>query len=178
MQSEIWKPVCDYKGIYEVSSFGRVKSVERYVKHRESVKFVRERILKKPPDKDGYESVGLCRNGMMVTKRVHRLVAEAFISNPENKPCTNHIDGVKTNNYVHNLEWNTVCENNNHAYRTGLKNNNHSKKPVGMVVDGEVVVIFESATFAANALSLYQQHISRVCLGELKTHGGYGWTFC
>lgn len=83
--------------------------------------------LKQSPDSTGYPRVNLSKNGKQTVIRIHRLVAEAFISNPENKPCVNHKNGIKSDNRVDNLEWCTYSENNQHAYDTGLiaKGENH-----------------------------------------------------
>jgi hypothetical protein len=109
-QQEIWKAVAECNGEYYISSQGKFKSY----------KFGRERILKHGYDKDGYAVVGICRNGKSKNYFVHRLVALAFISNTENKPEVNHIDGDKLNNHSSNLEWNTSKENIKHAWDSGL----------------------------------------------------------
>ena len=103
--NEIWKDIEGYEGLYQVSSFGRVKRVTT------------GRILKGSKDKDGYLVVGLYKNNTKSTKKIHRLVAQAFIPNHEHKPEINHIDEDKTNNKVSNLEWITRKENLNHGTR-------------------------------------------------------------
>lgn len=100
---EEWKDIEGYEGLYQVSNLGRVYSCKS------------DRILK--PSGDKYLHVALCTNNKPKTTLLHRLVAEAFISNPENKPQVNHIDGDKMNNMVDNLEWTTAQENINHAYK-------------------------------------------------------------
>lgn len=120
--NEIWKSLCglvengDY---YEVSCLGNIRSIDRVDNRNHKVK---GRLLSKTKDKDGYLQVGLSLNGKMVKRKVHRLVALAFISNVENKLEVNHIDGNKENNNVDNLEWSTSSENKKHAYDIGLKN--------------------------------------------------------
>ena len=119
---EIWKDIAGYKGYYQASNLGKIKSLERYVNTRNNSKRkVSERILKQILSKYGYFSVGLCKNGIMV-KRVNRLVAKTFIPNPENKPMTNHKNGIKTDNRVENLEWCTSSENLLHASKNSLNN--------------------------------------------------------
>ena len=107
---EIWKDIKGYEGIYQVSNFGRIKS--SYTK----------RILKGGKNKAGYLLVGLYKQGVLSRKSIHRLVAEAFIPNPDNKPEVNHIDENKTNNMVSNLEWMTAKENINHGTRNERSN--------------------------------------------------------
>ena len=97
---EVWRPVKGYEGLYEVSNYGRVKSLKRNTAH--------ERIKSPIKDRDGYLIVCFNKNGKQSNKRIHRLVAEAFIPNPNNLPQVNHKNEIKTDNCVENLEW---CDN-------------------------------------------------------------------
>lgn len=122
---EIWKPIAGFENEYAVSNLGRVKSLERMVVHRNRTQPKHERILKNYKGRQGYYSVVLCKDNKTYPRLVHRLVAEAFIPNPENKPCVDHIDTNPLNNYVDNLRWVTQKENcNNPISRT---NNSRSK---------------------------------------------------
>lgn len=103
---EIWRPIKNYEGLYEVSNLGRVKSLN----YRRTGK---EEILKNTKNKNGYLVVCLFKNGNKKTFCIHRLVAEAFIPNPDNLPCVDHINTIKTKNEVTNLRWVTYEENNN-----------------------------------------------------------------
>ena len=110
METEIWKDIDGYEGRYQVSNFGRVKSF-----------WHGEHILKPVLLNIGYQQVTLCANGKHELVRVHRLVAKAFVDNPDNKPQVNHINGDKQDNRATNLEWVTASENRYHAYATGLQ---------------------------------------------------------
>ena len=119
---EIWKPIAGYEGYYEVSNLGRVKSVDRYACRSDGKKvFCRGRIMKLGKNRGNYTQLALCKDGVMKTHPVHRLVAKTFIPNPNNLPAINHIDGNKDNNSVSNLEWCDTKHNNIHAFKTGLK---------------------------------------------------------
>ena len=117
---ETWKDISGYEGIYQVSSEGRVKSCERdiYCKNGR-VKHAPE-ALRTPVNVHGYLYCELWNNAKHKRYAVHRLVASAFIPNPEDKPAVNHINGTKTDNRVENLEWCTYSENNIHAFGMGL----------------------------------------------------------
>ncbi|WP_342532647.1 NUMOD4 domain-containing protein [Lysinibacillus sp. FSL K6-0057] len=114
---EIWKPVEGYEGLYEISNYGKLKSY--YDKNGRQM-IAEGRLLKGKKDKDGYIEYTLSKNKVYKCKRAHRLVASAFIENPYNLPQVNHIDGIKSNNYVSNLEWCDVKHNAKHKYDTGL----------------------------------------------------------
>lgn len=104
LMREIWKPVKGYEEIYEVSNTGEVKRKKRIVRGGNNLRTLQERKLSKISTSEGYFSVALSNNGKTRNAYVHRLVAEAFLDNPENKPCVNHIDYDRKNNNVENLE--------------------------------------------------------------------------
>lgn len=119
---EIWKDIKGLEGSYQVSNLGRVKSLARVIKRSDNkIQTFKERILKVLPDNNGYSRVSLPINGKQTKVRIHRLVAKAFIDNPDNRLQVNHIDGNKSNNHITNLEWCTTKENVIHAYKIGLK---------------------------------------------------------
>lgn len=121
---EIWKAVKDYEGSYEVSSFGNVRSLDRFVDRGFKKIPVKGRLMTKRLTEKGYYKVDLSKvkNGKKSHKGffVHRLVASVFVSNFNGKPHVNHKDGIKINNYPNNLEWVTPSENTIHAYENGL----------------------------------------------------------
>ena len=110
LEGEIWRDIKSFEGHYQISNYGRTKTFAKG----------KIKILKPRVDTDGYLMAILCVNGKHKQFKVHRLVAETFIPNPENKETVNHIDGCKMNNFVENLEWATRTENNQHAVRIGL----------------------------------------------------------
>lgn len=120
MELEIWKDVAGYEGYYKVSNLGRVKSLERKVKFRTFKKLVKSRILTPRISDSGYYTVNISKDGKGNMKYLARIIAIAFIPNPDNKPQVNHIDGNKINNCISNLEWVTNAENQKHAYKLGL----------------------------------------------------------
>ena len=121
---EIWKDIQGYEGLYQVSNYGRVKSLERKVKSKGGFRKVSERILKPMVTSYGYRAVSFY-NPNNKKYKIHRLVVQAFLNNPNNYEQVNHIDGDKTNNHVDNLEWCSHEMNMQHAHKTGLKNMKH-----------------------------------------------------
>ena len=170
---EEWKDIEGYEGLYQVSNEGRVKSI----KHK------KEKILKKQNGTKNYQIIRVYKNGIGKTLKVHRLVAEAFINNPDNLPQVNHKDEDKTNNTVENLEWCNNKYNGRYGTRdervsTSLTNRKDlSKKVYQYTLDGKLVGIYPSASEAARNTSFNQGDISTCCRGEAKKHKGYIWSY-
>jgi hypothetical protein len=127
LELEVWVDIQNYENYYQISNFGRVKALSRklrYVKKdgNDFFRLSKEKILN-PLNIQGYKRVVLCNNGNKKNFQVHRLVAIHFIDNPENKSHVNHMDCVKDNNNLTNLEWCTPSENTRHAMKNGLLEN-------------------------------------------------------
>jgi hypothetical protein len=108
---EIWKDIEGYEGLYQVSNLGRVKSLDREVRYRNSFRNVKGAMLSLVSDKNGYLLIGLYKDGEAKTKTVHRLVAQTFIPNPDNLPCVCHKDDNPSSNSSNNLFWGTYQDN-------------------------------------------------------------------
>lgn len=171
---EIWKPISGFEGRYEVSNHGRVRNSQKM------------RLLKPKPSGAGYRAVAL---GYGNDRSVHRLVAIAFIPNPEGKPQVNHRDGDKTNNHVSNLEWSTRSENLKHAYDMGLLDGTACKNPVSgyehpssrpVVMssdDGRIRIHYPSITQASKQTGVDYSTIHGALHGKFKQAGGWRWAF-
>ncbi|QVU02011.1 NUMOD4 motif protein [Enterococcus phage vB_EfaS_785CS] len=167
---EEWIDIKGYEGLYQVSNLGRVKSLKRTTNNYSCYT---DKILKPSFNKKGYLQLHLCKDKCNKTCRVHRLVAEAFIPNHENKQQVNHIDEDKTNNVVSNLEWATTKENVNHGTRTSRMVITNSI-PIVAIKDN-IKLEFKSQKHCAIELGLSTGHISQCLSGKRKTHGG--WKF-
>lgn len=119
---EIWKPIAKFDNQYEISNRGRIRSVYAIIKKSNGSTYTRQcKILKPALNHSGYLAGAVSINNKMIPYTIARLVAKAFITNPENKPQVNHINGIKTDNRVENLEWMTQSENCQHSFDTGLQ---------------------------------------------------------
>lgn len=118
---EVWKNVIGYEGLYQVSSKGRLRALERnttyFTKNGKEITHKRKaRLLSPTQDADGYMKTTLTNTeGVRLNKYIHQLVAQSFLKNPNNKPCVNHLNGVRDCNDVENLEWTTIADNNKHG---------------------------------------------------------------
>jgi hypothetical protein len=156
---EIFKDVKGFEGSYQVSNLGNVKSLGRKVKRgKDSFKILKEKILKAGLDGAGYFVINLYKNETMYHFLVHRLVALTLIPNLENKRTVNHINGIKTDNRVENLEWNTHKENLSHARETGLNNNKGEKCKLSKLKEKEVFEIrklYKSGRFTQKEIAKF-----------------------
>ena len=163
---EIWKNIKGYPK-YQVSNFGRVKSLN-YNSTGLS------KIMSLAKTKKGYLCVCLYKDKKSYVKPVHRIVAESFLPNLNNKSQVNHIDGDKTNNRVNNLEWCDNQYNQNHAVKNGLR---RLKSVMQYDKTGILIKIWANAAEASKTLSIDLGHIVMVCKGKRKTAGGYIWRY-
>ncbi|MDM5434391.1 NUMOD4 domain-containing protein [Bacillus hominis] len=185
---EVWKDIEDYEGKYQVSSLGRVKSLDRIVRHSGNHERIQHgKILKLTLNSvSGYLQVGLYLEGKVKKYNVHRLVAETFINNPGNKPEVNHIDENKTNNTVINLEWCTRKENENHGTKKQRKTKNtdyesirlkNSKVVIQYDSSGKLINEWNSIADINKQLGYSKGNISGCCNGKLEKAYGYVWKF-
>ena len=166
--SEEWKAVPGFEGWYEVSSLGKVRSVDRVVNYKDSSKAQKKgKILRPKVGKHGYLEVILVMNGYRKTSRVHRLVATSFIANPNNLPSINHINEDKLDNRVENLEWCSVKQNTLYSMR---------EIPIGQYdLDGNLIATFNHYTEAGESVGGNKHGVYKCCKGKLKTYKGYVW---
>lgn len=187
---EEWKNIKGYEGLYQINKKGQIRSLDRYA----TIKSGAQRIVKGKMKiasirKDGYYSLILSKKGINKRYVVHRLLAETFIPNPENKCCVNHIDGNKQNNELSNLEWCSHVENMKHAFKTKLIDNEalikrgakiskeRRKKVAQFTKDNKLIAVYESQHEAEVATNIPQGRISFCCSGKYKTAGGFIWKF-
>ena len=166
---EIFLDMEGFEGLYQVSNKGNVKSLV----NNNGVS--REKILK-PEIVNGYKRVTLYKNKTIKRFLVHRLVAQAFIENPNNYHCVNHKDENKQNNSVENLEWCTHKYNTNYGTRNEKIAESRSKKVYQYSKEGELIAVWKS-TRECGRNGFEQSSVSDCCIGNLKTHKGYIWSY-
>ena len=171
---ERWVDVEGYEGLYQVSTFGQVRALEKIDGNGNKRK---PKMLKPVSTSDNYKKVRLYKNGSKTWFPVHRLVANAFIPNCFNKPQINHIDENPTNNRVENLEWVTAKENANWGTRT-LKQAISASMPVEQFTcDGTYIAGFWGVREAGRVTGLDSSSIAKCCRGEMKFYKGFIWRY-
>ena len=175
---EDWRDIPGYEGLYQVSSFGNVRSLDRVVRSRWGSDMIRRGVLLKQGNRPltGYPFVVLCRDGVNTYYSVHRLVAASFVENPNQFPEVNHKDENTLNNYSENLEWCTSKYNKNY----GQRNEKASKKLgiaiVQMDLNGNIIRTHNSAT-SCRKLGFTQSSIRKCCIGKTKNYRGFIWKY-
>lgn len=160
-----WRDVVGYEGLYKVSAEGDIKSIRS------------NKILSPDTNQDGYKRVSLYKNKASKHYSVHRLVAQAFIPNPDNLPQVNHIDEDKSNNCVSNLEWITPKDNCNYGTRNRKVALSKNKPVLQLSLEGDLIREWESASEVQRVLGYSQGDICNCCNNKLKTAHKFKWSY-
>jgi len=188
MEEEVWRDIPSFEGFYQVSNFGRVKSLDRTLESKNGRKRLYVGKIHKPKIMTwGYAYVSFYRNGKYKNYSIHRLVAESFLENPLNKQQVNHKDGIKTNNDVNNLEFVTQSENIKHSYKIGIrkhprlglfgKDNPKSKPIIQLSKDGLFIRKYYSLKEVCDTNGYFPQCVGSAASGKTKTSYGYIWKY-
>jgi hypothetical protein len=188
MNSEQWRDIVGYEKLYQVSSEGNVRGLNRMVSNKDNTnKNIKGIDIKGAYTPSGYKMVSLSKNGEIRSYTIAQLVAQAFIPNPENKPEVDHINGDRTDNRVENLRWCTHKENMNNPITierlkearkefTG-KFNPRSKQVLQFTSEGDFVQLWDNAVEVQRKLKIWASMICNCCNGKRQTAGGYKWMY-
>lgn len=188
MEKEIWKDIEGFDK-YQVSNTGLVRSKERIANHIYGKAKRKSAVLKNYVRNTGYSYVTLYKNGKAKHHAVHRLVAEAFIPNPENKPQVNHLNSIRTDNNIKNLAWVTYSENIKHGYEFGNitpntpwkgkfgEKHHASRGIIQMDMDGNEIATHIGIYHAARIIGVWPANIIKCCRGRLNSTGGFKFKY-
>lgn len=192
IKSEIWMPIKGHENSYEISNNSVVRSLTRKVISKNgSFRLSKGQIIKGNTGKLGYVIISISNKGKTNYKKLHRLVAEAFIPNPLNKPYINHKNGIKHDNRIENLEWCTPQENTVHAQKNNLIKNkarywkgkfgklHHNSKTINQIEikTNKVIRTFYSLGEIERELGLLHGNVGKACRDNRYTCGGYKWQY-
>lgn len=190
LYAEAWRDIEGYEGLYQVSNIGRVRSLDREVWNGNGWYTKKGQIMTPCKDRNGYLMVLLSKNGKTKRCLVHRLVAKAFIPNPENKPQIDHINTIRTKNEVWNLRWVTPKENNNNEItlkhfgeaQKGKTFSEETRKKISeakwkKIICIETGQVFKSVKEAGEIIGVFPTNISACCKGKRKTASGFHWKY-
>lgn len=171
VKMEKWLPIQGFEGMYEIANTGLIRSLDRTAKGRRGV--IKGQLITGYKTSFGYRQVILWKNDKKYKRWVHRLVLETFLRPAKSGEQANHINGIKNDNRLKNLEWVTASENALHAYAIGLRKSPRETK-VKCIETGEV---FKTVAEAARSVNSTHNAIGRVCRGEGKTCAGLHWCY-
>ncbi|GAB4165880.1 MAG: hypothetical protein Tsb0033_27770 [Winogradskyella sp.] len=168
-----WVDIIGHEGLYQINRLGKLRSVDRYVKGRNGKRLIKGKEKNAFKTTNGYMHTTLYKNNKGKKHSIHRLLAVHFIPNPDSKPCVNHINGIKHDNRLENLEWVTISENHRHALELGLIT---QAKPVYQCDENwNIINAFPSAGNAMSETGI--NNIDLVLINKQKTAGGYYWKY-
>lgn len=170
---EIWKDISNYEGLYQISNLGRVKSLSK----KSGFLILKERIMKPTIKDNGYYQIALYKNKKGCKKYIHRLVAEAFIPNPNNYPCINHKDYNKANNNVDNIEWCSYSQNNTYSNCQVVAGASKRIPVLQCDKNGVILKEWECSLRAGQELGFSNSSITACCRGRANTAYGYTWRY-
>lgn len=183
LEGEIWKDVIGYEGFYKVSSLGRLSSMGRFVKFGSKFLYKDPSLISDTSNENRYNKATLKVNGKKKPVNVHRLVAEAFLPNPHNYRCIDHIDGVKANNQIDNLRWCSDLQNQNNPItrikqRKTLidKKSSFAPKPVVRIDENGTTTVYATAC-ETKSFGFNQSMVTECCKGNRKHHRNYKWMY-
>lgn len=176
---EVWKDVVGYEGFYQVSNYGNVRSVDRIVQCSNSKRFYKGRSISRCVDDKGYARVLLSVSGKHESCQVHRLVAKAFIDNPDDLPEVNHKDENPLNNHCDNLEWCSKVYNLEYGTGRARSIQSHMKRVLQYDMNMQFIAEYDGVNSAARAINKPKDAtaITKCCTGKNKTAHGYIWRY-